>query len=147
VGMCTGPACVGNMGSQTRFDYSAVGETVNIAARTETASKRANFDVVIAGELDTATQRLAILPAGRVAMAGRSSQMQIWAVAGDETLAQSPDFAELRSLHDGLLNDLAAKHDDRIVDTIGKCVVLSERIAPRLKEFYAAIEGRRGDFA
>ncbi|TMJ39175.1 MAG: adenylate/guanylate cyclase domain-containing protein [Alphaproteobacteria bacterium] len=32
VGMCTGPACVGNMGSQTRFDYSAVGETVNIAA-------------------------------------------------------------------------------------------------------------------
>src|SRR5438552_13567748 len=39
VGMCTGPACVGNMGSQTRFDYSAVGETVNIAARTETASK------------------------------------------------------------------------------------------------------------
>ena len=147
VGMCTGPACVGNMGSQTRFDYSAVGETVNIAARTETASKRANFDVVIAGELATATQKLAVLPAGRVAMAGRSSQMQIWAVAGDETLAQSPDFAELRSLHDGLLKDLAAKRDDRIVDAIGKCVVLSERIAPRLKEFYAAIEGRRSDFA
>ena len=74
VGMCTGPACVGNMGSQTRFDYSAVGETVNIAARTETASKRARYDVVIAGELDAATRRLAVLPAGRVAMAGRSSK-------------------------------------------------------------------------
>ena len=96
VGMCTGPACVGNMGSQTRFDYSAVGETVNIAARTETASKRAKYDVVIAGELDAATRRLAVLPAGRVAMAGRSSQMQIWAVVGDEAMAQSATFAELR---------------------------------------------------
>jgi len=147
VGMCTGPACVGNMGSQTRFDYSAVGETVNVAARTETASKRADFDIVIAGDLDVATQRLAVLPAGHVAMAGRSTEMQIWAVAGDETLARSEAFGELRALHDGLLKDLAAKRDEHIAETIGKCVVLSEQIAPRLKGFYAAMEGRRGDFS
>lgn len=147
VGMCTGPACVGNMGSQTRFDYSAVGETVNIAARTETASKRASFDIVIAGDLDTATQQLAVLPAGHVAMAGRSTEMQIWAVAGDEALAQSPAFAELRMLHDGLLKDLAAKRDDRIAETIGKCVVLSEQVEPQLKAFYAAMAGRMSDFS
>jgi adenylate cyclase len=147
VGMCTGPACVGNMGSQTRFDYSAVGETVNIAARTETASKRMNFDVVIAGALDAATERLAVLPGGHVAMAGRSTNMQVWAVVGDETLAQSPAFAELRTLHDGLLKDLAAKRDEHIADTIGKCIVLSEQVEPRLKAFYAAIEDRRADFA
>lgn len=146
VGMCTGPACVGNMGSQTRFDYSAVGETVNIAARTETASKRADFDIVIAGDLDAATQQLAVLPAGHVAMAGRSTEMQIWAVAGDEALAQSPVFAQLRALHDGLLKDLAAKRDERIADAIGKCVVLSEQVEPRLKAFYAAMADRRGDF-
>ncbi len=146
VGMCTGPACVGNMGSQTRFDYSAVGETVNVAARTETASKRANFDVVIAGELDDETRQLAILPAGHVAMAGRSSEMQIWAVAGDESVARTPGFAELRQLHDELLQDMAAQRDERLSDTIGKCVVLAEQIEPRLSGFYAAILDRRSDF-
>ncbi len=147
VGMCTGPACVGNMGSQTRFDYSAVGETVNIAARTETASKRANFDVVIAGDLDDATRRLAVLPAGHVAMAGRSSDMQIWAVAGDEALAQSPAFAELRALHDKLIRDLADKRDDQFDENIRKCSTLSEQVEPRLMKFYAAIAGRKGDFS
>ena len=147
VGMCTGPACVGNMGSQTRFDYSAVGETVNIAARTETASKRANFDIVIAGELDPATQQLAVLSAGHVAMAGRSTEMQIWAVAGDEAVAQSPIFAELRLLHDGLLKDLAAMRDEGLSDTLSKCIVLSEQFEPRLKDFYTAIPGRKSDFA
>ena len=135
VGMCTGPACVGNMGSQTRFDYSAVGETVNIAARTETASKRARYDVVIAGELDAATRRLAVLPAGRVAMAGRSTQMQIWAVVGDEAMAQSATFAELRSAHEALLRDLAETRDDRLAENVNKCSIMSAPIEPRLTAF------------
>lgn len=147
VGMCTGPACVGNMGSQTRFDYSAVGETVNIAARTETASKRANFDVVIAGDLDAATQKLAVLPAGHVAMAGRSSNMQIWAVAGDEAMAQSPEFAELRRHHDKLIEDLVAGRDGELDENVRLCSTLSEQIEPRLMGFYSAISQRRKDFA
>ncbi|MGE0146811.1 MAG: adenylate/guanylate cyclase domain-containing protein, partial [Parvibaculaceae bacterium] len=147
VGMCTGPACVGNMGSQTRFDYSAVGETVNIAARTETASKRATFDVVIAGELGEATRKLAVLSAGRVAMAGRSSQMQIWAVVGDETVERSQAFAELRAAHEKLVQDLAQKRDDRLAENVRKCSILSDPIDPRLAAFYAAIPDRKADFA
>jgi len=147
VGMCSGPACVGNMGSQTRFDYSAVGETVNIAARTETASKKASFDVVIAGDLDVTTQQLAILPAGHVAMAGRSTDMQIWAVVGDEKLAKSAEFAELRTLHDKLVDDLANKRDDQLDENVRKCSAMAEQIEPRLMSFYAAIAGRKMDFA
>ncbi|QIG46411.1 adenylate/guanylate cyclase domain-containing protein [Nordella sp. HKS 07] len=147
VGMSTGPACVGNMGSQTRFDYSAVGETVNIAARTETASKRADFDIVIAGELDPVTRRLAILPAGHVAMAGLSHEMLIWAVVGDEATAQSAAFAELSAAHATLLDDLAHKQENRLSEILEKCVALSREVEPRLAAFYAAIPGRKGDFA
>ena len=146
VGMCSGPACVGNMGSQTRFDYSAVGETVNVAARTETASKRAKFDIVIAGDLDAATQRLAVLPAGRVAMAGRSTQMQIWAVVGDEAVAQSAGFAKLRAAHEVLLENLAQQRDDRLTEDVQECANLSEQVEPRLAAFYGAIPGRKADF-
>lgn len=147
VGMCTGPACVGNMGSQTRFDYSAVGETVNVAARTETASKRMNFDVVIAGALDTATEKLAVLHGGYVTMAGRSSNMQVWAVVGDETVAQSAAFADLRVAHAALVDDITHQRDDRLAENIRKCSDMCEAIEPRLAGFYAAITGRKGDFA
>lgn len=39
IGMCTGPAVVGNMGSRSRMDYTMIGDTVNTAARLEGINK------------------------------------------------------------------------------------------------------------
>ena len=39
IGMCTGPAVVGNMGSKNRMDYTMMGDTVNTAARLEGVNK------------------------------------------------------------------------------------------------------------
>ena len=50
VGVNTGFACVGNMGSDTRFDYSAIGDAVNIAARLESATKEVGVDILIGEE-------------------------------------------------------------------------------------------------
>ena len=46
VGINTGEAVIGNMGSDTRFDYSAIGDAVNTAARLESATKEAGADIV-----------------------------------------------------------------------------------------------------
>ena len=54
IGVNTGEAVVGNMGSNTRFDYSAIGDAVNVAARLESATKEAGVDILI-GE-STATK-------------------------------------------------------------------------------------------
>lgn len=40
IGLNTGPAVVGNMGSNTRFDYTMLGDSVNLAARLESANKQ-----------------------------------------------------------------------------------------------------------
>ena len=47
VGVNTGYAVVGNMGSDTRFDYTAIGDAVNLAARLESSTKEVGEDIVI----------------------------------------------------------------------------------------------------
>ena len=50
VGVNTGEAVIGNMGSNTRFDYSAIGDAVNTAARLESGTKEAGVDILIGEE-------------------------------------------------------------------------------------------------
>ena len=52
VGVNTGEAVIGNMGSDTRFDYSAIGDAVNTAARLESATKEAGADILIGEETE-----------------------------------------------------------------------------------------------
>ena len=47
IGVDSGYAVVGNMGSETRFDYTAIGDAVNLAARSESSTKEVGRDIVI----------------------------------------------------------------------------------------------------
>tara|TARA_R110000850_G_scaffold80747_1_gene173324 strand:- start:715 stop:2481 length:1767 start_codon:yes stop_codon:yes gene_type:complete len=47
IGINTGYAVIGNMGSESRFDYTAIGDAVNIGARLESGTKEAGVDVLI----------------------------------------------------------------------------------------------------
>jgi adenylate cyclase len=47
IGINTGEAVIGNMGSDSRFDYSAIGDAVNLAARLESSTKELGEDIVI----------------------------------------------------------------------------------------------------
>ncbi len=103
VGIHTGLACVGNMGAEMHFNYSAVGDAVNIAARIEAACKDVGFDILISETTADLGERCAVLEAGALALKGKSTRTRVYAVVGDEHMAASAEFSELQRIHEQLI--------------------------------------------
>ncbi|MEQ9559229.1 MAG: adenylate/guanylate cyclase domain-containing protein [Rhodospirillales bacterium] len=99
LGLNSGPAVVGNMGSDMRFDYSVLGDTVNLAARLEGQSKSYGMNVVL-GALTYAEVKdeLACIDLDFIRVKGKLEGVMIYGLLGDETVAQKPEFQTLRKL-------------------------------------------------
>ena len=78
IGLNTGDAIIGNMGSDSRFDYSAIGDAVNVAARLESATKDAGVDILI-GE-STAEKETDLTYVGTISVKGKEEQLKVYTV-------------------------------------------------------------------
>ena len=146
IGLSTGEACVGNMGSQRRFDYSVIGDTVNIASRVESACKQVAFDIVLAGSTAAGASSMAILEAGAVTVKGKSKPVAIHILVGDEMVANSTEFMALAAAHEALLAVLR-NGCENCEAALSRAKAAGEAVLPELAGFYDTIAGRRADFA
>jgi adenylate cyclase len=137
IGLSTGDALVGNMGLESRFDYSAIGDTVNVASRVETESKIIGFDIAASDALRQAVPDLAWLEAGTVQLKGKAKRLPVHILVGDAHVAITPAFV---ALHDAHLDWLAGGGD------LAECIRLAAKVDPRLARFYELIPGRADDF-
>ncbi len=97
LGLNTGPAVVGNMGSDQRFDYSVLGDTVNTASRLEGQSKSYGMNVVIGPETNEAVKdRLATIDLDFIQVKGKTEGLRIYGLMGDEEVLQNPKFLEIQ---------------------------------------------------
>ena len=103
IGLNTGDCCVGNMGSAQRFDYSVLGDEVNLAARFEGQSKTYGVDILIGQNTCAQSKGLAALELDLIRAKGKNRPVHIFALLGDETLSEAPEFKELRKHHDAML--------------------------------------------
>src|SRR3954462_5884929 len=99
VGMNTGTCVVGNMGSDLRFDYSVLGDSVNLASRLEGQSKEYGFPIIVGSKTALAVKdKFAILELDFIMVKGKKEPEVIYAVAGREETAHSARFQRLRNL-------------------------------------------------
>ena len=121
IGINSGIACVGNMGSEQRFGYSVLGDPVNLASRLEGQSKTYHLTIVI-GEL-TAQQvpDFAVLELDMIKVKGKNQSVRIFTFIGDPSVAATAWFKELKPRHDAMLIAYRAQNWDLAETEIAAC--------------------------
>ena len=109
IGLNTGECSVGNMGSNQRFDYSALGDEVNIASRLEGSSKQFGVDIVASAATRDEAPQFAWLEIDHVRLKNKTRSVALYTLAGGQAYATSEEFQHLRSLHEDILKAYRAR--------------------------------------
>ncbi len=147
VGINTGPACVGNVGSAERFDYSAIGDAVNISARAEAACKELAYDLVVARSTAELAPDLAFLDAGAVPLKGKTEPVALAILVGDETMNASQQFTEFAGHYRALIEALRHGRAQAVEQAMQDCRRLAAELEPGLGRYLERVPERRADFA
>jgi adenylate cyclase len=104
IGLNTGRCVVGNLGSHLRFNYSVLGDPVNVASRLEGQTKYYGVSIIIGSSTaEKAKEQFAILELDLIAVKGKKEPQTIYALLGREEFAGNIRFRELRKLYSTML--------------------------------------------
>lgn len=82
IGINSGPAVVGNIGSQERMDYTAIGDTFNLAARLEANAKPGQI-LISQNTYQRVKEKFIFTPLEAIKVKGREELVQIYQVEGE----------------------------------------------------------------
>ena len=104
IGINCGPAIVGNLGSSIRFSYTAIGDTVNLASRLESTTKKLGVDIVIGESIFRRVKDMLPCRAlGEVQVAGKEQAQPVyelcWKMIPDPLTGKILQPASAETLH------------------------------------------------
>ena len=103
IGLATGESYVGNFGSSHRFDYSALGDCVNLASRLEAATKLYRTSTLASEATRDASPDLPWLEVDTVRVVGKIKAVKVFTLVGSGIEGRSEAFVALAALHEHML--------------------------------------------
>ncbi|HTC06444.1 MAG TPA: CHASE2 domain-containing protein [Xanthobacteraceae bacterium] len=122
IGLNTGPCVVGNMGSDFRFNYSVLGDTVNVASRLEARTKDYRLPLVIGSRTaERAKDKFTTMEIDLIQVKGKKQPEAVFTVLGRGELEQDPHCRELRELNAQMLAAYRKQQWDDALGLIERC--------------------------
>jgi len=143
IGLNTGLCCVGNLGSETRFDYSVIGDNVNVASRLEGQSKTYDIVAIAGPETVSRAPAFAFLELDLLKVKGKTAATRIFALLGDEAMKDSQAFIDLTAKHQAFLGHYRTKDWDAADVLSRECEEMAKH---RLNHLYALYRERIAAF-
>ncbi|MGD0143303.1 MAG: adenylate/guanylate cyclase domain-containing protein [Rhizomicrobium sp.] len=141
IGLNTGQCVVGNMGSDQRFDYSAIGDPVNLASRLEGQSKAYDVGVVISESTLATVPDWAAVELDLVIVQGKEEAIRIYALLGDAAMGRSEAFVQFRAAHQEMLDAYRDRRWEDAHAAVARCRVLQPRMSGFYDVYAARIDG------
>ncbi|MBJ6127460.1 CHASE2 domain-containing protein [Microvirga splendida] len=135
IGLNTGLCVVGNFGSDLHFNYSVLGDTVNLASRLEELTKQYGVPILIGEKTAQAVRsHFAVLEVDHLQVRGKRDPERIFTILGHADLVESPDFVELVERNGTMLAAYRGCDWPRALETILLCRELGRKFG--LDDYY-----------
>jgi adenylate cyclase len=145
IGLNTGICCVGNMGSAQRFDYSALGDDVNLASRLEGQCKTYGAATILgASTQEAVADRFTTLELDLIQVKGKKEPERIHALLPSPPPGEAPAFATFAAHHAAMLAAYRERRWEDALARIAESRPEAERF--RLGDLYAEFEARIAAF-
>ena len=122
VGINTGRCVVGNMGSDLRFNYSVLGDSVNLASRLEGQSKNYGLPIIVGSRTASAVgHKFAVLELDCITVKGKTEPESVYTVLGRSDVADSDRFGQLRENVNDMLTRFRRQDFSGATHAIERC--------------------------
>jgi adenylate cyclase len=104
IGINTGVMIVGNMGGKDRFDYTVIGDSVNLASRLESANKQYGSNIMISDfTCHHVKDRVTVRELDLIQVKGKTEPVKVWELLGTNDMVMSSyQEQSLEIYHEGL---------------------------------------------